>query len=102
MRLKARDQGMAAATEQGRYCPIDVADALSAMTSEGQVDEARASEFFGNALTKTAAAVQRDNPRIVFFGEVVAWLRAEGKIDSVLRLEQMWNGVAQADAVEVR
>lgn len=61
------------------------------MMSEGQVDEARASEFFGNALTKTAAAVRRDNPRIVFFGEAVAWLWAEGKIDSVLRLEQMWN-----------
>src|ERR1019366_3097047 len=46
-RFRIRDQGMTAATEQGRYLPLDVADVLSAVMSDGKVDEAGISEILG-------------------------------------------------------
>lgn len=100
-RLKANDQGMAAAAEQGRYLSLDVADVLSAVMSKGSLDEARATEFFGNALTKTTAVLQGKS-RVVVFGETVAALWAEGKIDSVLKLEQLWNDRARQNALALR
>jgi MEDS: MEthanogen/methylotroph, DcmR Sensory domain len=102
VRFKARDQGMTAATEQGRYLSLDVADLLSAVMAEGKLNEARTSEFFGNAITKTTAAIERGKPRIVVFGEAVAVLWAEGKFDDVLRLERLGNDLARANTVSVR
>jgi biotin carboxylase len=59
VRLKVRDPGMTFAAEQGRYLSLDVADVFSAVTSEGKLDEARASEFFRSMIAGIAAVMER-------------------------------------------
>jgi hypothetical protein len=71
-RFHIRDQGMTAATEQGRYLPLDVVDVLSAVMSDGKFDEAGISEILGSAIRRTSATVGGGENRVAVFGEIVA------------------------------
>src|SRR5271154_2874674 len=102
VRWKKRDDGMRAATEQGRCLSLDVADVMLSVMFEGKLDEARASQFFVSVIEKTAAATLQEKPRVVFFGETVAVLWAEGKFEDVLRLEQLWNHLVRINPVSRR
>jgi hypothetical protein len=101
-RFKPHQHEMDAAAEQGRYVALDVNDAVAALTTNGKLDEVRASEFFGNILGKITATIQHDKPRIFFFGESSATLWARGNFDDVLRLEQWATELVRGQTVAVR
>jgi hypothetical protein len=100
-RPRMREEGMSAAIKQGRYLLLEVEDFLNTIMSEGNFDSARASELSESMIATTTAAIERENPRVVVFGETVASLWAERKFDAVLRLEQLWNNLAHANHVSV-
>lgn len=89
--LTARGLDMVTIQKQGRYIALDAADTLSAIMVDGQPDEARFTEIVGGAV---APAVERD-VRIRAFGEMVGLLWAEGKQEAAIRLEQLWNELAE-------
>lgn len=100
-RFHMRDQGMTAATGQGRYLPLDVAEVLSAVMSDGKVDEARISEILGSAIRRTGATVGGGENRVAVFGEIVARLWSEGKYEDVLRLELVRNQLSRLNRVSM-
>jgi hypothetical protein len=101
-RFRMRDQGMTAATEQGRYLPVDVADVLSAVMSDGKFDEAGISKILESAIRRTSATVGGGENRVAVFGEIAARLWSEGKCEEVLRWERSWNHLSRLNPVSAR
>jgi PAS domain S-box-containing protein len=93
-RLSACGLDTIKATGQGRYVKLDASETLARIVVNGSVDEDRFNDVVGEVLSKVRSAVG-GNSRIAVFGELVALLWAEGKPEEAIRLEQMWNRLAQ-------
>jgi PAS domain S-box-containing protein len=95
-RLSANGVDTAKAAIQGRYVVLDAADTLAKLMVNGLVDETRFSHLVGGALLQAEMAVSQERGRIAIFGELVALLWADGKTAEALRVEQLWNDLAQS------
>ena len=93
-RLAARGVDTAKAARQGRYIVLDASKTLTRLMVDGAIDESRFNETISAALGQAQIAVDRDN-RIAVFGELVALLWADGKPHEAIRVEQLWNRMAQ-------
>lgn len=81
------------ARKDGRYLPLNAADTLQELLTDGELDEAKFERIVGGIL-RTAA--QSCPSGFVFaFGEMVALLCAAQKPDAAVRLEQLWNSLAK-------
>ncbi len=85
----------AKAIRQGRYVLLDAGEMLPRFMVNGSVDEARFIDLIGGALTGVRNAANRKDSRIAVFGELVALLWAEGKPQEAIRVEQLWNDLAE-------
>jgi PAS domain S-box-containing protein len=94
-RLSAQGLDTAKAIRQGRYVLLDAAETLSKFIVNGSVDETRFIDLIGGTLTGVCNASNRKDSRIAVFGELVALLWAEGKPQEAIRVEQLWNALAQ-------
>jgi signal transduction histidine kinase len=52
-------------------------------------------------LSSTRPTAEGEHPRVVFFGEMVALLCADGNIDAALKLEQLWNDLARSHSFQL-
>src|SRR5262249_34101972 len=86
------------ATAEGRYMPLDAAELLSRFMLAGMPDADSFSNIVGNVMARAASAARTGPPKVVAFGEMVAILCAEGKKDAALRLEELWNQLANQHA----
>ncbi len=93
--LKARGLNIEAATQEGRYVALDAATVLAQFMIEGWPDEVRCREILSE-LVKNVATSAQGSASIAVFGEMVALLWAEEKRDAAVRLEQIWNELAQS------
>jgi PAS domain S-box-containing protein len=100
-RLEDRGLDTAAAIEQGRYILMDAAETLSKFMLEGWPDPTRFAETMGNVVAR-AKEVAGPNGRLAAFGEMVAILWAQGKFDTAIRLEQLWNQLRQTHSFSLR
>jgi len=99
-----------AATAQSRFVALDAEETLAKFMLEGWPDTSRFMEVIGSVMAKaTAAAIGQHTgqdighePRVVAFGEMVALLNAAGKTEAALRLEQLWNELAQTHSFHLR
>lgn len=91
--LAARGLDLAAAAEQGRYVVLDAAEALAAILVDGQPDAERFAAVVGDAVARAAASV-RDGAGVHVFGEMVALLCADGQPNAAIRVEELWNALA--------
>ena len=80
---------------QGRLVVLDARQMLGTFTVEGWPNEQGFKEVVGGIMAKAAAAAQGEHPRVVIFGEMVALLLADGKPEAAIRLEQLWNSLAE-------
>lgn len=94
-RLAASGLDLALVTRQGRYVALDAAETLAKITWDGRLDAERFSELVGSLITRAAAAATSSPARVALFGELVALLYADGKPEAAIRLEQLWNDLAQ-------
>jgi len=94
-RLKARGMDTAKAIRQGRYVLLDAQETLTRLMLNDTVDEARFSNVLGDVLTRVGNATDGKGSRVAVFGEMVALLWAEGKSLEALRVEDLWNKLAQ-------
>jgi DNA-binding NarL/FixJ family response regulator len=91
----------AAAIEQGRYIPLDVAETLSSFMVNDLPDPVRFSEVAGNLLATAAKAATGKHSRVAACGEGTAILWAQGKADAAIRLEQLWDEIAKTCNVDI-
>jgi DNA-binding NarL/FixJ family response regulator len=94
-RLQARNVGVAAAIEQGRYIPLDAAETLSTFMESAGPNWERFLSTFGALIRCAETVAEGKHKRVVVFGEMVAVLCAEGRMKAAIELEQLWNELAQ-------
>jgi len=90
-RLQAYGVDVRAAIEEGRYLPLDAADALSMFMVNGMPDQGRFLEAFGNVLTMVGSAGKREHQRIAMFGECVDLLCSQGNAEAAIEMEKLGN-----------
>jgi PAS domain S-box-containing protein len=83
------------AVKQGRYVPIDALETLSRFMREGIPDEALFVEALTSVMEPAFAATGSSHQPILAFGEMVALLWAQENAEAAIRLEQLWNNLAQ-------
>jgi hypothetical protein len=96
--LRARGLDVEVARAAGRYLAFDAADTLGSLLSDGWPDTVRFRTTVGGVLAQAAAAVGGERPRIAVFGEMVALLWAAGQYQPAIRLEELWNDLAETYA----
>jgi PAS domain S-box-containing protein len=101
-RLRARGLDTHKASKQGRYVALDASETLAKIMLQGMPDASRFAEIVGGAMTRTRASVKAARPVIVAFGEMVSLLWTEGKIDAAIRIEQLWNELANKHSFSLR
>src|ERR1700683_5371031 len=90
-------QGLDVATflGQGRLIAMDAAQVLATFMADGWPSEERFNDVVGGIVSKALACAGSAAPRGAIFGEMVALLWADGKADAAIRLEQLWNRLAE-------
>jgi PAS domain S-box-containing protein len=101
-RLKACGLDTQRASSQGRYLALDASALLSQILVNGIPDEERFADTVGKAIGRMSIALKGPRPEIVAFGEMVALLWTEGKIEAAIRLEQLWNELAKKYTFSLR
>src|SRR5262249_38374277 len=96
-RLISRGLDLTPAITRGRYLSLDAAETVSTFMVDGRPDGSRFSRIIGSVIAQLAEAAQPEleHPRVAAFGEMVALLWEEGKRDAAIRVEQLWNELAQ-------
>jgi len=95
--LSAQGVEIATAIEQGRFLALDAAQMLATFMIEGWPDQQRFNGVVGGVIEKAVAATDRGaNPRVAIYGEMVALLWEQGKVEAAIRLEQLWNDLARS------
>ncbi len=93
-KLKERGLDTTRAIKKGRYVILDAAETLSKFMQDGLPDVTRFSEVIGSTIARVSAAAEGEQPHISAFGEMVALLWADGKVEAAIQLEQLWNDLA--------
>lgn len=101
-RLQARGLDTQKAYRQGRYVALDASELLSKIMVNGMPNEDRFVESVGAAIARITVALKSPRPEIAAFGEMVALLWTEGKIEAAIRLEQLWNELAKKYSFSLR
>ena len=100
-KLKERGLDVTSSELKGRYFALDAAETLSLFMLDGIPDVVRFRAVIGGVLEQAKAAAG-DRARATVFGEMVALLWAAGKRDAAIRLEELWNDLAQTHAFSLR
>lgn len=90
------------AITQGRYVALDAAETLAAFMIGDEPDPERFARVIGEVIDRARRAVGRSDARVAAFGEMVALLWTEGKRESAIRLEQLWNALSETHAFSLR
>lgn len=85
--LKEHRLDMATGTSQGQYISFDVIEILPKFMVNGLPDPKR----FFDLMERVVIQASSDGRRVRIFGEIVAYLWAEGNHGGAIRLEQLWN-----------
>jgi PAS domain S-box-containing protein len=101
-RLSARGLDILKASKQGRYVALDASETLAKIMLQGMPDGSRFTEIFDGAMNRTRASVKAARPEIAVFGEMVSLLWTEGKTNAAIRLEQLWNELANKHSFSLR
>ena len=88
--------------DQGRYVALDAADTMQQFMRDGSPDEARFRELIGDVISCAACVSPREFGKVVIFGEMVALLWQRGEVQAALRLEQLWNDLAENYSFHLR
>jgi DNA-binding NarL/FixJ family response regulator len=99
--LQAHGVDSAAAIEQGRYIPLDVAEMLSRLMVNDLPDPVRFSRVAGNLLMAATKAAKREQPRVAVCGEAVSVLWTQGKGEAAVQLEHLWDEMTKVYDLDI-
>jgi hypothetical protein len=77
---------------EGRYVTFDAAEMLEKLLVGGMPDEQRFQEVVGGTLSR----LEKPGRRIRIFGEMVALLAEAGNRQAAIKLEDLWNDLAES------
>jgi len=100
-RLKAQGLDVDAATQQGTYIQLDVAETLSTFMVNAMPDTARFFEVAGGLIEAAAKAARQEHYGVAVCGECSPTLWAEGKADAAIRVEQLFDQVGKAFGLDI-
>ena len=100
-RLKAEGLDPDRVLEQGTYISLDAADTLSTIMVNSLPDPILFFRGIGGLIEAAAKAAKSKQPQVVMFGEAVALLHAEGKVDAAIRFEQLGNDLTKTHDIEI-
>ena len=100
-RLKAQGLDVDAATQQGTYIQLDVAETLSTFMVNGMPDTTRFFEVAGGLIEAAAKAARQEHCGVVVCGECSPTLWAEGKADAAIRVEQLFDQVGKTFELDI-
>jgi DNA-binding NarL/FixJ family response regulator len=93
-RFQEHGVNIAAATEEGRYLPLDVVEALSTFMVSDLPDPVRFFGVLSNLIEPAARATARGESGVAICGECASILWAQGKVDAAIQVEQLCNELA--------
>jgi hypothetical protein len=99
--LQAAGLDMGAATEEGRYIPLDAADTLSTFMVNGSPDPVQFLKVAGDLIVGAAEAVNGDSTRVTACGEAAPLLWAQGNLEAAIRVERLWDEIAMAHKIHL-
>jgi PAS domain S-box-containing protein len=100
--LKGRGVNLSRAIAEGRYISLDAARTLRRLMSGEMPDALRFEEMIGGIIADAKAAAKSELPCVVIFGEPVALLWATGNRRAAIRLEDLWNSLAEKHVFSLR
>ncbi|MCW3097523.1 MAG: response regulator [Chthonomonadaceae bacterium] len=92
VKLQIQGLDVAAMRMRGQYVTLDAAEALTTFMVEGAPEPERFAETVGRVVAHAA----QEGKRVRAFGEMVALLLSAGNHAGAVRLEQLWNELAQS------
>ncbi len=104
LRGRLQDSGIDVdrASVQGRYVALDAVETLEKIMVNGSPDAGTFMVLIGGVIERACAAAQRPNPRVAAFGEMVAVLWEQGRRESAIELERLWNALAETHAFHLQ
>ena len=100
-RLKAQGLDVDAATHQGTYLQLDVAETLSTFMVNGIPDAARFFEVAGSLIEAVAKTARQEHRGVVVCGECSPTLWAEGKAAAAIRVEQLFDQIGKDFGLDI-
>lgn len=100
-RLRAGGLDIARVKSEGRFLCLDAAETLEQFMVRGKPDASRFHQVIGNTISQLVSASKSETRGVAAFGEMVALLWAEGKCESAIRLEQLWNQLAKSHSFQL-
>jgi len=94
-RLRARGLDISAAIERGTYIALDAAEVRASFMVGNLPGRDQFLKLLGNLLTSMAKAAKGLPPRVAVCTECAPLLWAQGKAEAAIRLEQLWNEIAE-------
>jgi PAS domain S-box-containing protein len=94
-RLKARGLDISKAMKHGRYVQLDAAETLAKFMVDGLPEATLFADTMGGYIEAVRAAAGGKHSRVLVFGEMVALLWQDKKPAASIRLEELWNELAQ-------
>lgn len=91
----------ALAVAKRRFLLLDAEETLARFMVKGQPDPVLFERIVGDRLMQVASAAEGPNPQTFAFGEMVACLWSSGKREAALRLEVLWNQLAEKYAFQL-
>ncbi len=101
-RLKAHGLDISTPIKNGRYASLDVAETLAKFMRDGMPDQDLFFNLVGRIVAQLSVSGGGDPRPISAFGEMVAILWQEGNAAAAIRLEQLWNDLAQVHSFNLR
>jgi PAS domain S-box-containing protein len=94
-RLKESGLDIARAIEGGRLVFLDAAETLSRFMSGGMPDPVSFADAIGVHFERARKKTETGSGQVSAFGEMVAVLWSEGKLNAAVALERLWNQLAE-------
>jgi hypothetical protein len=101
-KLQADGVDTAAAIKQGLYISLDAHETLAKIMDAGKPCRERFLSALEPIIRHAELVAETKRRRVVVFGEAVAVLCNEGKMEAAIELEQFWNELAQTRSFHLR
>ena len=93
--LRSCGTDFALAVAKNRFVLLDAEETLEKFMVNGQPDPSRFFRVLGARMSRLAQTAEGPDPQIFAFGEMVATLWARNQREAALRLERLWNQLAE-------
>jgi signal transduction histidine kinase len=94
-RLEANGLDSECAVKQGRFVMLEAGETLAQFMIDGMPDASLFASVVGSVIADIKKSLKGEAPHIAAFGEMVALLWKDENPKAAIRLEQLWNALAE-------